>query len=88
MNNSAFHKVLRITKQLEAANIYFVIARYREDAISVSAAVPGERWEIDVLEDGEVDIERFVSDGTIEDESALPALIARFAEADTGAKNG
>ena len=53
---------------------------YREGAISVVVRVPGEYWEVDFLEDGDVDVERFVSSGAIEEESALDELFARFSD--------
>ena len=65
---------------LEAAAIPFTVSRYRDDAVSIHAVVPGERWEIDVLDDGTVDFERFVSDGEVRDAEALKASISRFAE--------
>ena len=66
---------------LRAAQIHFTLSTHREDALSILATVPGERWEIDVLDDGEVDFERFVSDGEIGDAAALDELIPRYAEA-------
>lgn len=71
---------MAIIHALEAGKIFFTVTRYRFDAISIQAVVPGERWEIDVLEDGRVDFERFVSAGDIEDESTLTVFINRFAE--------
>ena len=41
---------------------------------------PGEYWEIEFLEDGEVDVERFRSNGHIDDESALEELFAQFSD--------
>jgi hypothetical protein len=46
----------------------------------VTVAVPGERWEIEFLDDGSVEVERFVSAGTIEDARALDDLFAVYAE--------
>src|SRR6266540_6843544 len=60
-----YAKLMGIIRALEAAQIHFTVTRYRDDAVSVQATVPGERWEIDVLEDGDVDFERFVSDGGV-----------------------
>jgi len=44
----------------------------------VIVAVPGQRWEVEFLEDGRVDVEKFVSDGTISDESELLRLLEEF----------
>lgn len=44
-------------------------------AIMVTVAVPGERWEIEFMENGEVQIERFVSEGVEDCEKPLEALL-------------
>ena len=75
-----FGTLLAILDALEAANITHTLTRYRPDAVSIQAAVPGERWEIDVTEDGEVDFERFVSTGSISDRADLDTLIARHSD--------
>ena len=69
-----------VLRALEAANITYHLTAYRPDAVSVTAAVPGERWEIDVTEDGEVDFERFVSPGRIDGMDELTAEIARHSD--------
>lgn len=39
-------------------------------------SVPGERWEIEFLEDGQVEVEIFQSDGQILDKDALSKLLS------------
>ena len=49
----------------------------------IEITVPGERWEIEFVDYGEdvqVEIERFVSNGQIDDEAALDELFARFSD--------
>jgi hypothetical protein len=75
-----FRSLMDIVRELDAAKIAYTVARNRYDGISIQAVVPGERWEIDVLEDGSVDFERFASDGDIADRDALTACIAQFSE--------
>ena len=65
---------------LRRAKIHFRLRDSREDAVGVDVAVPGERWEIDFLNDGAVEVEVFRSDGTIADESALAELLSRHAD--------
>jgi len=67
-----------IIARLKIAGISYQVAQYRENAVSIAVAVPGQRWEIDVLCDGTVDVEVFRSDGTIEDERAIERLIEEF----------
>ena len=46
----------------------------------LQVAVPGERWEIELMKSGELEIEKFKTDGTIHDESALTELFERFTD--------
>ena len=41
----------------------------------VTIATPGSRWEVEFMDDGTVEVERFSSDGTIWDESAIDELL-------------
>jgi hypothetical protein len=78
MTTERFDKLLDFVRRLNEAKIAYRIETYREDAISVSLAVPGERWEVDFLADGAIDVERFRSDGTIDDESLFEQLFALY----------
>jgi hypothetical protein len=75
-----FAKLMEIIRALEAARIHFTVTYHRYDGVSIQATVPGERWEIDVLEDGEVDFERFASTGGVTGEAEMKDAVARFAE--------
>jgi hypothetical protein len=46
----------------------------------VEIAVPGQRWEIEFMEDGTMEIERFISNGIIYDESELNVLFNEFSD--------
>ncbi len=69
-----------LSKELEEAGIWNEIRLFREDGITVLARVPGEYWEIDLLEDGTTDVEVFRTTGEIEDESSIQRLISEFGE--------
>ena len=72
--------ILSLLRRLDAARIHYRLEQTREDAIAVEVTVPGERWEIEFLESGEVAIEVFRSDGEIHDIQALTDLFARFSD--------
>ena len=74
MSANCIDRLLQFLRRLEDAKIDYRLDNYREDAISVLIAVPGERWEVDFLKDGSVDVERFRSNGHIYDESILDKL--------------
>lgn len=63
-------------RRLDASRISYRLDRVR-DATMVVVAVPGERWEVEFMDEGGVEVEMFRSDGTIGDASALGALFAR-----------
>jgi len=72
--------LLEFLNALRDGKIHYRLSQHREDAIMVEVAVPGERWEVEFLEDGSVEAEIFRSDGTIHDESALENLLKRHAD--------
>ena len=69
-----------LSKRLENAGIWNEIRFFREDGITVLARVPGEYWEIDLLEDGATDVEVFRTAGEIDDETSIERLISEFGE--------
>ena len=50
------------------------IRKIRSESIMVEVVVPGEHWEIEFMDDGTVEIERFRSSGEIRDEKQLEEL--------------
>ena len=78
---SQLKKLERIEQLLTRAGIHFVRNDYREGAVSLFATVPGQRWEIDVMDDCEVEVECFKSDGSILDEGELKAMAKTFSNA-------
>jgi len=46
----------------------------------IEVAVPGQRWEIEFMEDGTVEIEKFISYGEIYSDEELEILFTKFSE--------
>jgi hypothetical protein len=88
MNTDLFAKLLAFLRQLQRARIAYELRHSRDDALMVRINVPGERWEVEFLEDGEIEVERFRSDGDIDDETVLQDLFARYSDADTPGEEG
>ena len=63
--------------QLESAKIHYTLASVREGAVMVGVTVPGERWEIEFMADGDIEVEVFKSNGAIHDDSVLDELFRR-----------
>ncbi|NQE37182.1 hypothetical protein [Microcoleus asticus] len=69
-------------QKLEKQAIDYSLAHHRDEAMMVIVSVPGERWEIEFLSDGSVEVEKFVSNGEIAGEEALSELCDRYSELD------
>ena len=76
MRQNHFNKLLSLLERLDKAKITYTMEHSREDAIMVIAFAPGEYWEIEFVADGDIDIERYRSDGHVADDSALSELFA------------
>ena len=72
--------LLDLADRLKSAKIHHRITRYRDDGVSIIATVPGERWEIDVLDDGEIVVEVFKVQGLCRGKEALDDLFARHSD--------
>jgi hypothetical protein len=68
-------KLLEFLSELSKRNINYKLASYREEAIMVEIALPGERWEVEFFADGHVEVETFISNPAgIEGEEAIKRL--------------
>jgi hypothetical protein len=74
MSTNQFNKLIALLERLDEARIPYTMEHSRENAIMILAFAPGEYWEIEFLENGEIDIERYRSNGKIDDESILQEL--------------
>jgi hypothetical protein len=80
MKSPVFIELMKFLTQLEQSGLSYTLGHYREDALLVSVAVPGERWEVEFLADGSVEVEQFVSRGEIAGQEALTELVTRYGE--------
>ncbi len=72
-------KLIEFLNALEESGIYYKLNKVR-DAIMVELAVPGERWEVEFMNDDTVEVEIFKSIGEIEDESVLNRLFTDYGD--------
>ena len=70
------NKLLAFVDQLEEHKIWYRLEHIR-DSIMVEAAIPGERWEIEFFADDHVEVERFVSTGTLQGDELFVRLFAK-----------
>lgn len=76
-----YSRLLNFLTRLENARIFFTLSRARADAVMVLVTVPGQRWEVEFMRDGSVEIERFASVGGVEsDPTLLDRIVSEFAD--------
>ncbi len=75
-----FNGLLTFIAELKERKIFFRLLYSRPESVMVDISVPGERWEVEFMQDGSVEIERFVSDGSIAGREAIDDLFARFSD--------
>ena len=73
-------QLLEFLVQLKQAGIYYTLAHNRDEAVMVLIAVPGERWEVEFLADGTIDVEIFVSSGGVKGPESLTRLFEEFSD--------
>ena len=78
ISRNVFDRLTSFLIELERSGISFTLAHNRDEGITVNVAVPGERWEVEFLDDGSIEVERFISNGEISDEM-LTHLFGRYA---------
>lgn len=67
-------------RELDRLHVRYELQIVRAEALMMSIAVPGERWEIEFFDDGQIELERFVSQGVVGVPGVLAELLARFDE--------
>ncbi len=82
MKTDPFRGLLALLDRLDNLKIPYQVRHSRDDAIMVIAHAPGQYWEIEFTQDSEVDIERYRSDGEIDDESVLQELFVLWSDND------
>jgi hypothetical protein len=84
MTRADLSRLASFLEELREASIHFTVRSVRPQAIMVNVSVPGERWEVEFLDDGSIEVERFVTTGSLSDASALPDLFRRFSDTRNG----
>ncbi len=59
------HPLYDLLNRLEDAKIHFTIGRYRPDTVLVTMTLVGERVEVDVFDDGHLEVSRFTGNEAI-----------------------
>lgn len=65
------HALYKLLSDLESEKIHFTLGRHRPDTILVTLTLLGERVEIDVFDDGHMEVSRFKGNEDIVGDSEL-----------------
>jgi hypothetical protein len=79
MKSESIRDLIDFLDRLKDAHIYYELAD-PTGAVMVKVSVPGERWEIEFHEDGQIGIEVFKSRGLIEGPESISELFERFTD--------
>ena len=71
MKESMTHPLFELLSELERASIHFALQRHRPDTVLVTITLVGERVEVDVFEDGHMEVSRFKGGEEIVGDSKL-----------------
>ncbi|WP_410982893.1 hypothetical protein [Bacillus cereus] len=71
---------IHFLNRLEDNHIFYKLSKVRRESIMVEVAVPGQRWEIEFMEDGTVEIEKFIADGDFYEGKEIDFLFADFSD--------
>lgn len=80
MKGNVFDKLVVFLQNLEQQKVSYMLGHYRDEAIMVTVVMPGERWEVEFLSSGSVEVEKFISNGEIAGEEALRELFTKYLE--------
>jgi hypothetical protein len=74
-------KLTSFLDRLDEADLHYTLQSVRESAVLVAVTLPGERWEVEFMADGDVEVEVFTSDGEVRGAEAIAELFERNPEA-------
>jgi hypothetical protein len=62
---SSLDALLAFVSRLDSDHISYTISVERATAVMVTVVVPGQRWEVEFMTDGSIEVEKFTSDGQL-----------------------
>ncbi len=72
--------LIKFLNKLEERKIYYKLDKIRNESIMIEVTVPGQRWEIEFMEDGSIEIEKFISDGRLFGIEELEVLFNNYSD--------
>ena len=72
--------LIEFLNKLERNKIFYKLSKMRRESLLIEVSVPGQKWEIEFMEDGGIEIEKFLSDGQIFDKNELEVLFNNYSD--------
>ena len=79
---SDLSELTKLLDRLDEAEIQYTLASVSEGAIVVGVDVPGEHWNIEFMDDGDIEVEIFKGDGQVFDYGIIEDLFEIAEEED------
>ena len=80
MFENTLQGLLDFLDALHTSGLAYSLSQRRPRMVMVTVDVPGERWEVEFGDLGEIEVERFVSAEGVEGTALLVDLFSRFAD--------
>ena len=75
----SIESLIDFLEELEKRKIFFYLSKIR-DSVLVEISVPGQRWEVEFMANGSIEIEKFISEGIIYDSKEIDILFNEFSD--------
>ncbi len=72
--------ILNFLRKLDEKSISYTISNPIDNSIMIIVCLPGQRWEVEFMEDGTIEIEKFLSNGEIYGEEEIEKLFENFSD--------
>ena len=72
-------ELIEFLDKLDENKMYYRLHKIR-DSILVEVAIPGQRWEVEFMADGHIEIEKFISSGIIFGDEELENIFPDFSD--------
>ncbi len=79
---SDLSELTNLLDRLDEAEIQYTLASVSEGAIVVGVDVPGEHWNVEFMDDGDIEVEIFKGDGQVFDYGIIEDLFEIAEEED------
>jgi hypothetical protein len=71
------HPLFALLSELEATKLHFTLGRHRPDTVLVTITFVGERVEVDVFDDGHMEVSRFIGNEKVVGGADLVAALVK-----------